>query len=60
MGGGGKADVIPSLLAVEVTGMQGSWVDGSSPLGQGSQRKLPKAASGNGRRKGSVCDRCDR
>lgn len=56
MGGGGKADVIPSLLAGEVTDMQGSLVGGSSPLGKGSQRKLPKAASGNAREE-SVCDR---
>lgn len=57
-GGRGKA-VIPFLLAEEVTDMQCSWVGGSSPLGQVSQRKLPKAASGNGRREDSVCDRRD-
>ena len=49
-GGGGKGDVIPSPLAGEVTDLQGSWVGGPGPLGQGSQRKIPTAASGNGRR----------
>lgn len=34
--------------------MQGSWVGGQSPLGQGSPRKRRDAASGNGRR-GEVC-----
>lgn len=58
MGGGG--DVIPSLLAGEVTDMQGSWVGGPRPLGQGSQRKIPRAASGNRRREEAVCDRRDR
>jgi len=47
---GGKADVIPSLLTGEVTDMQGSWVGRPSPLGQGSLRKIPRAASGNGKR----------
>lgn len=49
-GRGGKADVIPSLLTGEVTDMQGSWVGGPSPGGQGSLRKIPRAASGNGKR----------
>lgn len=48
MRGGGKADVTPSLLAGKVTDMQGSWVGGPSPLGQGSQKKLPKAARDKG------------
>lgn len=40
--------------------MQGSWVGGPRPLGHGSQRRLPRAASGNGRREEAVCDRRDR
>lgn len=58
--GRGKFDVIPSLLAGEVTDMQGGWVRGPSPIDQGSPRKLPKAVSVNERREESVCDRCDR
>lgn len=50
IGGGRKADVIPSLLAGEVTDKQGSWAGGPSLLGQSSQRKIPSAPSGNGRR----------
>lgn len=57
---GGGVDVIPSLLAGEVTDMQGSWVGGPRPLGQGSQRKIPRAASRNRRREEAVCDRHDR
>lgn len=53
MGGGGKTDVISSLLAGEVK--TGSWVGGQSPLGQGSPRKRRDAASGNGRKGESVC-----
>lgn len=34
----------------EVTDTQGSWVGGPSPVGQGSLRKIPRAASGNGKR----------
>lgn len=56
-GGMGKFDVIPSLLAEEVTDSQGGWVCGPSPIDQGSPRKLPKAVSVNERREESVCDR---
>lgn len=41
MGEGGKADVIPSPLAGEVTDMQGSWVGGPGPLGSGLSKENP-------------------
>lgn len=56
MGGGKK--LMSSLLCLprKVTDMQGSWVCGPNPIGQGSHRKLPTAASVNERREESVCD----
>lgn len=59
-GGGRRVDVIPSLLAGEVTDMQGSWVGGpAKATGQGSQRSLGLQV-GTGRREEAVSDRRDR
>lgn len=59
-GGGRRVDVIPSLLAGEVTDMQGSWVGGPAKATRsGLSKKIPRAASGN-REEGGGCDRRDR